>query len=286
MRHRTLRALKLDIAAPVMDEAPAFSLRLPDTAPADFHTPVRRICVTRPAVRGAAAFSTHDLIVTLGELPVDLAAPLLSSSLPALDTDALLALVATTGEAHHILIAKRPRLHWRVVKALLKSPHDSVLTALADNHDLELDGEDQAALARLAGDRPGLRAAILARPALVRARALLDAPEAPAHGFNNLRLLRLLQAGETERFVRDAARRLKRDPLALNAAVAAQSAVPFALLCCALGFDRAVFLNLLPHWQKARPGQAVMNHAHRPMVLSVFDQPPESALNRLTALIK
>lgn len=218
-------------------------------------------------------------------MPIDLAAPLLRSNLAALDTHALLAVIATTGEAHHRLIAQRPHLDWRVVKALLKSNHDSVLVATVANTAIDFDSDDEVRLARLAQSRPDLRAAILARPSLRLARAQLDLPPADTVSHDNLRLVKLVQGGASERFVLEASRRVKLDPLELNRAVGVASAVPLALLCCALGIDRAVFLNILPHWQKARPTQAIVNDAHRPMVLSVFTLSSDAARHRLAALV-
>lgn len=267
--------------------APDFTLRLPP-APAvpDFRTPVKRLCWTRVLVRpDHQGWSDHSLVVTLGEMPIDLAAPLLRSNLAALDTHALLAVIATTGEAHHRLIAQRPHLDWRVVKALLKSNHDSVLVATVANTAIDFDSDDEVRLARLAQSRPDLRAAILARPSLRLARAQLDLPPADTVSHDNLRLVKLVQGGASERFVLEASRRVKLDPLELNRAVGVASAVPLALLCCALGIDRAVFLNILPHWQKARPTQAIVNDAHRPMVLSVFTLSSDAARHRLAALV-
>ena len=282
-----MQVLKQKSFAPIETGAPEFVLRLPP-APivADFRTPVKRMCETRLLVRpDHQGWSDHNLVVTLGEMPIDLAAPLLRSNLAALDTHALLALIATTGEAHHRLIAQRPHLDWRVVKALLRSAHDSVLIAAVANTAIDFDGDDEIRLARLAADRPPLRAAILARPGLRLARSRLDAPPQEAVSHDNLKLVKLLQAGESERFVLDASRRLKLDPLELNRAVGVASAVPLAMLCCALGIDRAVFVNLLPCWQVARPGLAVVNDAHRPLVLSIFTLSPDAARDRLAALV-
>ena len=279
VKHKTPKAVEI--------AAPDFTLRLaPAPAVADFRTPVKRVCITRHLVRpDHQGWSDHNLVVTLGEMPIDLAAPLLRSNLAALDTHALLAVIATTGEAHHRLIAQRPQLDWRVVKALLKSHHDSVLIAAVENSALDFDEEDEVRLARLAPDRPALLAAIRARPSLHVAIRHLDLPPYDTVSHDNLKLVKLLQACETERFVLEASRRLKLDPLELNRAVGVVSAVPLALLCCALGIDRAVFLAILPHWRTARPGLAVVNDAHRPVVLSVFTLSPEAAHHRLAALV-
>ncbi|MEI9905876.1 MAG: hypothetical protein WDN06_19625 [Asticcacaulis sp.] len=47
----------------------------------------------------------HDLVVRLCRMPPDLAAPLLRSTLPALNAAALLTVLAATGEEHHRLVA-------------------------------------------------------------------------------------------------------------------------------------------------------------------------------------
>ena len=282
-----MQALKQKTLAVVDKAAVDFTLRLPP-APAvpDFRTPVKRLCETRLLVRpDHQGWSDHNLVVTLGEMPIDLAAPLLRSNLAALDAHALLAVIATTGEAHHGLIAQRSHLDWRVIKALLKSNHDSVFITAVENETLDFDEEDEVRLARLAQDRPALRAAILARPSLRLAKSHLNLSLQDTISHDNLKLVKLLQAGETERFVLEASRRVKLDPLELNRAVGVVSAVPLALLCCALGIDRAVFLGILPPWQAARQGLAVVNDAHRPTVLSVFTLSPDAARHRLAALV-
>ena len=84
-----------------------------------------------------------------------------------------------------------------------------------------------------------------------------------------------------DRFLLESARRLDCEATHLQRAVAGPSAAPLALLCCALGLDRAIFLNLLPHWQSARPGDADCNAAHRPLILSIFSLSPAEARQKL-----
>lgn len=242
--------------------------------------------VTRAPATGKTALSDHDLIVQLGQMPVDLAAPLLRASLGALDTPALLALVAATGEAHQKIVARRDDLDWRVVKALIKSNSDEVLLALAENHALSFDDDDQAALVRLAADRVMLRAAILANPALQRIHGQLKLNTDDGLSHRNMRLVRFLRAGLTTRFVVEAAWRLDWEASSLQRVLTGPSAIPLALLSCALGLDRAVFLNLLPHWQAANNGEPLCNAAHKPMILSVFSLNPDEAGRKLAAIAR
>ncbi|ESQ74024.1 DUF2336 domain-containing protein [Asticcacaulis sp. AC402] len=221
----------------------------------------------------------HELIVRLCRMPVDLAAPLLRSSLPSLDGPALLALIAATGEAHHVLIAQRPGLDWKVVRALLKSGHDSVLVALVDNPAAELDQDDQARLERLAQERPELRRALSER--FHRTAPAVDPATWDSH--SNLKLLKLMRSGEIDGFVREAARRLKLDADAFGRLLAAGSAVPLALTACALELDRAVFLHLLSFWQSRNDGLPLVNARHRPVVLSVFALSAAEARQKLKA---
>ena len=217
----------------------------------------------------------------LCQMPVDLAAPLIGGQLPSLDTPALLALIAATGESHHLLIARRPDLDARVIKALIRANSDAVLVALAENHDLRFDADDQVTLARLAHDRLPLRTALLRHPALSRGTRRLVA----GYGLSedNLKLVRILRAGRSDRFVLESARRLDCEATQLQRALTGPSSAPFALLCCALGLDRAVFLNLLPHWQSAHPGDADCNAGHRPLILSIFGLAPADAQRKLLA---
>ncbi len=221
----------------------------------------------------------HNLVVRLCSLPPDLAAPLLRSTLPALNSAALLTVLAATGEAHHRLVAARRGIDWRVAKAAIRYGHPAALRALAENLSIDLDDEDQATLAGVAEHDEALRAALLARPGMRVAHSrLLPSPEGLSH--SNLKLIKLMRAGEETAFIAETARRLKADADRIAAAMAAPSAVPLALAACALGLDRAVFLDLLHHRQAAR-GEPVLNAAHQPMVLSVFALGPDEARRRL-----
>ncbi|ESQ87684.1 hypothetical protein ABAC460_18600 [Asticcacaulis sp. AC460] len=251
----------------------------PDFHAVCFHAPH---CETRAVAHAPEPLrNDHDLIVRLCRMPIDLAAPLLRSSLPSLDTPALLALIAATGEAHHLLIAQRPALDWKVVRALLRGGHDSVLVALVRNPAAELDEDDQGRLERLAQDRPDLRQALSER----FRRAVPSPDPATWDSHSNLKLLKFMRSGETDGFVREASRRLKLDTAALDRLLAAGSAVPLALACCALELDKAVFLHLLSFWQSRHDGQPQVNERHRPVVLSVFALTPPEARQKLTALL-
>ncbi len=244
-------------------------------------------CTTRPIAPADDTLlprqrADHDLVVRLCRLPPDLAAPLLRSNLPALTTAALLTVIAATGEAHHQLIAARPGIDWRVVKALIRRGQISALVALVRNDSLDLDDDDQRALAAAGEHAEPLRAAIFARPGLHTAQGLLS-PAAGGTGHSNLKLVKLLRAGEAGAFAAEAAHRLSLEAKATAIALAAPSAVPLALAFCALGLDRAVFLDLLHHRQTT-VGEPALNAAHRPLVLSVFALAPEDARHRLMAL--
>lgn len=273
-----------DAAAPVM------SIARPPVHPREFRpasrymwlahsqaNPVHSDTEPRPAIQ-----SLQDLVVQLCRMPVDLAAPLIRGSLPSLDTPALLALIAATGEAHHLLVARRSGLDGRVVKALIRANSDPVLLALADNHELTFDDEDQAVLSRLAHDRPALRDAMLRHPALSPRRWRAIADYGLSH--HNLKLLKHLRAGRADAFLLECARRLECEATLLQRIVTGTSSAPLALLCCALGLDRAVFLHLLPYWQSAYPGNAVCNAAQRPLILSVFGLAPDEARRKLLAI--
>jgi hypothetical protein len=230
--------------------------------------------------------SDRDLVVRLCQMPVHMAAHLLRASLPALDTQALLALIAATGEAHHRLVAQRPGLDWRVIKALLKSNSDEVLLALAENHSLDFDDEDQAVLARMAGDRVMLRAAIMANPALGKAGAHVKLNIDDGLSHKNLKLVKLLRAGQCNAFVLEAASRLDWEPTRLQRVLSGASAAPLALLLCALGLDRTVFVNLIGAWQAANGGEPHVSAAHKPFLLSVFTLRPDAALHMLAAIAR
>ncbi len=289
-----------DPSAAVALDAPRLSVARPSPRASDFNTrdahlylrqveaaPLMRATMTPSSLAQidelVVVRSEQDLVVQLCQMPVDLAAPLLRASLPALDTPALLALIAATGEAHHKLVAQRSGLSWRVVKTLIRSNTDDVMVALAENHTIVFDAEDQAALARLAEARPALRAAIRANPGLSAAYSCVSKNHDDGLSHNNLKLVQLLRAGQATKFVLEAARRLDVEATWLQRSLTCPSAAPLALLACAMGLDRAVFLSLLPHWQTATHGELHCNAAHRPLILSIFDMTAPEARRRLMA---
>jgi hypothetical protein len=227
--------------------------------------------------------SERDLVIRLCQMPVHMAAPMLRASLPALDAQALLALIAATGEGHHRLVAQRKGLDWRVIKALLKSNSDEVLLSLTENHSLVFDEDDQAFLGRMARDRVMLRAAILSNPALGQAarQVKLNADDTLSH--KNLKLVKLLRAGQSNSFVLEAARRIAWEPTRLQRVLCGDSAAPLALLLRALGLDRTVFLDLIRHWQATHDNTPCFPPAHKPFILSVFSLPAPEALRKLAA---
>lgn len=288
-------ALKHALApAPAPDTQTAFPLSAArPTLPAetDFHNSTAnlfavptRVQSPAPAAAEALIRSDRDLVVRLCQMPVHMAAHLLRASLPALDTQALLALIAATGEAHHRLVAQRPDLDWRVIKALLKSNSDDVLLALAENHSLAFDDDDQAMLARMAEDRVMLRAAILANPALAKAGSHVKLNVDDGLSHKNLKLVKLLRAGQGNAFVIEAANRLGWEPTRLQRVLAMNSATPLALLLCALGLDRIVFSHLIGAWQAAHAGEPHVSAAHKPFLMSVFSLRPDAALQKLSAM--
>lgn len=229
--------------------------------------------------------SDEDLVVRLCRMPVDLAAPLLRASLPTLTPQALLALIVSTGEAHHLLIASRPHLDWRVVKALLRTQSDKVMVALTANLTLDFDDDDQAFMARRALENPLVRAAVLRHQGLIFAKAQLRLQRGEDVSHSNLKLLALLRGGETAGFVREMARRLSFDTAALSQALTAASPVPLALVMCAAGLDRALFQHLLSLWQAAHDGQPYMAESQRALILSVFNLTPAAARQKLAVLM-
>ncbi|MFT4075880.1 MAG: DUF2336 domain-containing protein [Asticcacaulis sp.] len=243
----------------------------------------------RPAVEagraGADIYTEEELIVRLCGLPVNLSAPLLKSVLPTLTPEVLLALIASTGESHHRLVAARPALDRRVIKALLRTQTDSVILALVRNPGLYLDEEDQAVVANRAKGNPGLRAALLESETLPIAKAHLRDWRAEASGHDNLRLIALLRGRETAGFVRELARRVKCDLAGLSLALVSESAVPLALSLRAAGLDRAVFRPVLALWQAANDGMPYMAESAQPLILSIFDLPAAEAQRRLATLI-
>lgn len=229
--------------------------------------------------------SDEDLVVRLCRLPVDLAAPLLRASLPALTSQALLVLIAATGEAHHRLIATRPGLNWRVIKALIRTQNDGVMAALIRNPALSFDEEDQLFFARRALENAEIRTAILAHEGLPVAKSQIRLHHEGGTGHSNLKLIALVRGGEAAGFVREMARRLKLDTPGLGRVLASESAVPLALAVCAVGLDRVVFLHILSVWQGSYEKAPQMADGHRPLVLSVFGLPAAEARRRLAVLI-
>jgi hypothetical protein len=229
--------------------------------------------------------SDEDLVVRLCRLPVDLAAPLLRASLPALTSQALLVLIAATGEAHHRLIAARPGLNWRVIKALIRTQNDGVMAALIRNPALSFDEEDQLSFARRALENAEIRTAILAHEGLLVAKSQVRLHHGADTGHSNLKLIALVRGGEAAGFVREMARRLKLDTPGLGRVLASESAVPLALAVCAAGLDRVVFLHILSVWQGSYEKAPQMADGHRPLVLSVFGLPAAEARRRLAVLI-
>ncbi len=267
----------------------ALSAALP-AATTDFHAArhlyaVRTEAAPLPAeaVPPSPIRTEQDLVVQLARMPIDISAPLLKARLSMLDTQALLALIAATGEAHHRLIAGRPGLDWRVIRALIRSNSDEVLLTLAENHKLEFDAEDQAALARLSESRVMLRAAILANPRLSLAQSDVKLNLEDGLSHRNLRLVRLLRAGDAARFIVGAAQAIGCEATALQRFLTGASATPLAMTCRALDIDRAVFLSLLSCWQAGHDGEPQCNAAHRPLVLSVFSLSACDARRKLLA---
>ncbi len=214
--------------------------------------------------------SDQEVVVQLCRMPVDMAAPLLNAHIASLTPQALIAIIALTGEAHQVLIAQRPGLDARVIDALLRCPSERVLTALAANNALELRDTHRKQLQRLAMDRPAL-AAVLATPG-----------ERITH--SNLKLLALLRAGDVQGFVTEAAKRVSLSPILLGYSLTTPSLVPFALLICALDIDRAVFFDLAVQWQTLHHYNTDINTAYRPLLLSVFTLEPLAAAHKLAAL--
>lgn len=231
---------------------------------------------TAPEEAGLARRSDHDLVVRLCQMPADLAAPLLRSPLPALDTAALLSLLKRTGADHHALVAARRGIDWRVVKALIREGHPAALHALAGNATVEFDHEDRAALMAAAAADPVLAQALGARQGDVES----PRPAVPPRR-DNLRLVALIRAGQRAAFRREAARRVDIDPAALDAALDTASPVPFALVLAALGFDRAAALDLLPLWRQDLPP---LGQGQRALLAPLLVLDPPSARDLLQAL--
>lgn len=236
-----------------------------------------------PAPADNLVRTTQDLVVRLGQMPIELAAPMLAAPLPALDTTALLALLKATGEAHHAVIAKRKNLDWRVVKAIIRAGHEIAILALAENRDVIFDAEDRAMMNAHAEQMIMVRGALLGRPGFVFATGVRKLNIDDGAGHANLRLVKLARAGRNAVFVRDAARRLHLAAPGLASALGATPDVTLALLSCALGMDRAVFAHLLALWH-AQHGQPHREDApHRPLLMSIFALSAEDALRKLSA---
>ncbi len=292
------KAVLVDIAYSVQED-PKGTLTAPRPAEPrsrDFSPSVylaaRPFCLTRqadaPQTLPAAPAdnlvrTTQDLVVRLGQMPIELAAPMLAAAMPALDTTALLALVRTTGEAHHAIIAKRRHLDWRVVKAILRAGHEIAILALAENPGLSFDTEDRAALTDFAGRMIMVRGALMGRKGFVFAPegAKLNMDDGVDHA--NLRLVKLARAGRHAVFIRDAARRLHIAAGGLAAALGTAPDVSLALVTCALGMDRAVYAHLLALWHAHHDQPHNDNAPHRPLLLSIFALKPEDARRKLAA---
>ncbi|MGN6207486.1 DUF2336 domain-containing protein [Asticcacaulis sp.] len=290
-----MSALPLALFSETKPGLPQLSVAQPEgPAPRDFRNAGLAL-VARPALcetheaadlsPGDLIRSDEDLVVRLCRLPVDLAAPLLRASLPALTPQALLALIAASGEAHHRLIAARPGLDWKVVKALIRTNNDGVMAALIGNPALSFDEEDELSFARRASENPDIRAAILAHEALPVAKSQLRLNYGNGQAHGNLKLIALVRGGEAVGFVRELARRLKLDRSGLGRVLATESAVPLALACCAAGLDRAVFLHILMVWQSAYEAAPQMTEGQKPLVLSIFSLTAAEARRRLAVLI-
>ena len=277
-----MHAVQLDFESPAIESPAALSMARPRAVQVDDYRSGASLggslgCVTRYPDRATRPqrWSDHDLIVRLCEMPVELAAPLLRSSLPTLDTPALLSLIRSTEAPHHRLVAARRGLDWRVVKALIATGDDETLTALVDNSTVHFDGDDLADLSRCTAGCPALRKALQSRPALGVTMTASDEELSQ----QNLKLLRLLRAGQIEGFVTDAALRLGCGMSVVHAALSTRSAVPFALLVRALAFDRAALPCLLDAWPHKRPQGGKV----QPLLLSVFDLSADAARQKLIA---
>jgi len=270
---RPARPASRDFASTVYLAARPFCLTQPAAAPQSLP----------PAPADNLVRSPQDLVVKLGQMPIELAAPMLAAPLPALDTPALLALVKSTGEAHHAVIAKRKGLDWRVVKAILRAGHEIAILALAENRSAVLDEEDRAAMSAHAETMIMVRGALLNRPgfAFASAGAKLNAEDGLGHA--NLRLLKLARAGRHAIFIRDAARRLHLTATALASALSTSPDVSLALVTCALGMDQAVFPHLLSVWHAHHGLPHRADAPHKPLLLSVFSLTPADAQRKLAA---
>ncbi len=252
----------------------------------------RPFCLTRPAAAPQALApapadnlvrSEQDLVVKLGQMPIELAAPMLRADLAALDTPALLALVKTTGEAHHAVIAKRKRLDWRVVKAIIRAGHEIAVLTLAENPGVVFDEEDRAAMSAYAETMIMVRGALMSRPGFVFTSVGTRLNTGDGLGHDNLRLVKLARAGRHAVFVRDAARRLHMTASGLATLLGLSPDVSLALTTCALGMDQAVFVHLLTLWRGHHGLPPQVDAPHKPLLMSIFNLTPEDAQRKLAA---
>ncbi len=270
---RPSRAMARDFSPSLYLAARPFCLTRPADAPS---TPA-------PAPADNLVRSEQDLVVKLGQMPIELAAPMLRADLAALDTPALLALVKSTGEAHHAVIARRKRLDWRVVKAIIRAGHEIALLTLAENPGVVFDEEDRAAMSAYAEAMIMVRGALMSRPGFVFVTAGTRLNSADGLGHANLRLVKLARAGRHAVFVRDAARRLNMTASGLATVLGLSPDVSLALVTCALGMDQAVFVHLLAQWHSHHGQPHKTDAPHRPLLMSIFDLTPEQAQRKLAA---
>jgi len=259
---------------------------------ASIYLAARPFCLTRPSAVPQAPMAApadhlvrtpQDIAIRLGQMPIELAAPMLRANLVALDAQALLTLVATTGEAHHAVIATRRDLDWRVVKAIIRAGFETALLALAENHTIAFDDEDRVAMSRHAERLIMVRGALLSRPGFAFASAMskLNADDGLAHA--NLRLVKLARAGRHAIFIREAARRLHVAATGLAAALTASPDVSLALITCALDMDRAVFTHVLSLWRANHGLPDPADAPHKTLLLSIFALAPDEAHRKLAA---
>lgn len=103
-----------------------------------------------------ASWPGEGLIRTLAVGPIDSAAPILRSS-PVLGRCDLIDLIGATGPEHHIEIARRSDLPGPAIDRLIHLRDGAVLTALAENPRLDLEGRQLQALITAARTTAALR---------------------------------------------------------------------------------------------------------------------------------